>query len=318
MHRNAPLTPLGRRILVERVLAGRPVAHAAHEMGISRPTAYKWLRRYLSEGEDGLRDRSSRPHRSPRRCSVALEQRIIELRRQRKAGPWRIGDELGIATSTVHRVLVRHGISRLAWMDRPTGRVIRRYERDRPGELVHVDTKKLGRIPDGGGHKVHGREIGKTAKRRRTVVGYEYVHSIVDDRSRLAYSEIHPAEDGPSAAAFLRRAIQFFADHQIRIERILTDNAFCYRHSNDWQLVLDEHGIGHRLIQPYRPQTNGKVERFNRTLLDEWAYASVFLNNSDRAAALTAWLERYNYHRKHTAIGAPPASRVNNVPRRYT
>jgi transposase InsO family protein len=316
MHRNAPLTPLGRRMLVERVLGGRPVAHVAHEMGISRPTAYKWLRRYLSEGSEGLRDRSSRPHRSPRRCSSELEWRIVDLRRRRKAGPWRIGEELGVAPSTVHRVLVRHGISRLAWMDRPTGRVIRRYERSRPGELVHVDTKKLGRIPPGGGHRVHGREATKHLKRRGT--GFEYVHSMVDDHSRLAYSEIHAAEDGPTAAASLQRAIRFFHQHQIRIERVLTDNAFCYRHSNDWQLLLDEHGIGHRLIQPYRPQTNGKVERFNRTLLDEWAYASVFTSNQQRAEALTSWLERYNYHRTHAAIGAPPASRVNNVPGRYT
>jgi transposase InsO family protein len=318
MHRNAPLTPLGRRILVDRVLAGRPVAHVAHEMGVSRPTAYKWLRRYLIEGESGLRDRSSRPHRSPRRVAAQLERQIVQLRRDRKLGPWRIGDELAVATSTVHRVLVRHGLNRLAWLDRPTGRVIRRYERSRPGELVHVDTKKLGRIPDGGGHRVHGRAAGKSAQRRRATVGYEYVHSLVDDHSRLAYSEIHPHEDGACAAAFLARAIRFFADHGVSIERILTDNAFCYRHSNDWHLLLDEHGIGHRLIRPYRPQTNGKVERFNRTLLDEWAYASVFTTNNDRAHALTAWLERYNYQRKHTAIGAPPASRVNNVPGRYT
>ena len=318
MHRNAPLTPLGRRILVDRVLAGRPVAHVAHEMGVSRPTAYKWLRRYRSEGEAGLHDRSSRPHSSPRRCSSEREQQILAIRRDRKLGPWLIGDELGIATSTVHRVLVRHGVNRLAWMDRPTGRVIRRYERARPGELVHVDAKQLGRIPDGGGHRVHGRALGRSGKRRRTVVGYEYVHSMVDDHSRLAYSEILPAEDGPCAAAFLERAIRFFNQHQIRIERILTDNAWCYRRSNDWHIQLDLHGIGHRLIKPYRPQTNGKVERFNRTLLDEWAYASVFASNDQRTAALTTWLERYNYQRTHSAIGAPPASRVNNVPGRYS
>jgi transposase InsO family protein len=318
LHRNAPLTPLGRRILVDRVLAGRPVAHVAHEMGVSRPTASKWLHRFLREGEAGLCDRSSRPRCSPRRVADELEQRIVQLRVERKLGPWRIGEELQLATSTVHRVLVRQGLNRLAWLDRPTGRVIRRYERGRPGELVHVDAKKLGRIPDGGGHRVHGRAIGKTAQRRRTIVGYEYVHSMVDDHSRLAYSEIHPAEDGACAAAFLKRAIGFFDEHQVRIERVLTDNALCYRNSNAWQLLLDEHGIGHRLIRPYRPQTNGKVERFNRTLLDEWAYASVFASNDDRAAALSAWLERYNYTRTHTAIGAPPASRVNNVPGRYT
>ena len=316
MHRNAPLTPLGRRILVDRVLAGRPVAHVAHEMAVSRPTAYKWLRRFLSEGPDGLRDRSSRPHRSPRRCPSQLEQRIVELRRERKAGPWRIGDELGVATSTVHRVLVRHGLNRLALMDRPTGRVIRRYQRARPGELVHVDTKKLGRIPPGGGHRVHGREATKHLKRRGT--GFEYVHSMIDDHSRLAYSEIHDHDTGVVCAAFIGRAIRFFADHGVYIERLLTDNAKTYTESHHVQLLLDEHGIGHRLIRPYRPQTNGKVERFNRTLLDEWAYASVFTTNHDRRHALTGWLERYNYQRKHTAIGAPPASRVNNVPGRYT
>src|SRR6478609_9052317 len=156
MHRNAPLTPLGRQILVDRILAGRPAAHVAHEMGVSRPTAYKWLGRYRREGAAGLVDRSSRPHRSPHRVRDELEQQIVALRREAKLGPWRIGDELGLATSTVHRVLVRHGLNRLAWLDRPSGREIRRYERSRPGELVHLDTKKLGRIPHGGGHRVHG------------------------------------------------------------------------------------------------------------------------------------------------------------------
>lgn len=316
MHRNAPLTPLGRQILVDRVLAGRPAAHVAHEMGVSRPTAYKWLRRFREEGAAGLIDRSSRPHHSPRRVPAALELRIVQLRRQTKLGPIQIGEQVGLAASTTHRVLVRHGLSRLAWMDRPTGRVIRRYERDRPGELVHVDTKKLGRIPDGGGWHAHGREATKHLKRRGT--GYEHVHSMVDDHSRLAYSEIHATDTAAAATAFLERAIRFFAAHGVRIERVMTDNAFVYRHSTDWHLLLDEHGIGHRLIRPYRPQTNGKVERFNRTLLDEWAYASVFTTNDQRRAAHRRWLDRYNYHRRHRAIGAPPASRVNNVPGPYT
>jgi transposase InsO family protein len=318
MHRNAPLTPLGRQILVDRILAGRPAAHVAHEMGVSRPTAYKWLRRYLQEGAAGLVDRSSRPHHSPRRLPAALEQRIVDLRLARKIGPVQIGDEVGVAASTTHRVLVRHGISRLSWMDRPSGRVIRRYERDRPGELVHVDTKKLGRIPDGGGWRAHGRQATGRDRHSRRQIGYEHVHSMVDDHSRLAYSEIHPSDDATAATAFLAGAIRFFAAHGIRIERILTDNAFVYRRSNDWHRLLDEHGIGHRLIRPYRPQTNGKVERFNRTLLDEWAYASVFETNDDRRQALTTWLNRYNYHRRHRAIGAPPASRVNNVPGPYS
>ena len=241
----------------------------------------------------------------------------MELRLARKVGPVQIGDELGVAASTTHRVLVRHGVSRLSWMDRPTGRVIRRYERDRPGELVHVDTKKLGRIPDGGGWRAHGREATGRDRHSRRQIGYEHVHSMVDDHSRLAYSEIHPSDDATAATAFLDGAIRFFAAHGVRIERILTDNAFVYRRSNDWHQLLDEHGIGHRLIRPYRPQTNGKVERFNRTLLDEWAYASVFETNDDRHQALTTWLNRYNYHRRHRAIGAPPASRVNNVPGPY-
>jgi transposase InsO family protein len=318
MHRNAPLTPLGRQILVDRILAGRPAAHVAHEMGVSRPTAYKWLRRFREEGVAGLVDRSSRPHHSPRRVSAALELEIVELRRATKLGPIQIGEQLGVAASTTHRVLVRHGVNRLSWMDRPTGRVIRRYERDRPGQLVHVDTKKLGRVPAGGGWRAHGREATGRDRHSGRRIGYEHVHSMIDDHSRLAYSEIHDTDNAATATAFLARAIRFFADHHVHIERVMTDNAFVYRHSTDWHLLLDEHGIGHRLIRPYRPQTNGKVERFNRTLLDEWAYASVFDTNDERRAAHRRWLDRYNYQRRHRAIGAPPASRVNNVPGPYS
>jgi transposase InsO family protein len=318
MHRNARLTVWGRQELVRRVHAGRPAAHVAAEMGVSRATAYKWLRRFDEEGDAGFPDRSSRPQRSPARTPIAVEMTICALRRARKFGPARIGYELEIAPSTVHRVLARHGISRLAWMDRPTGRVIRRYERERPGELVHVDIKKLGRLRDGGGWRAHGRE-NRDGNRRRPRVGYEYVHSAVDDRSRLAYSEILPDERGTSCARFLERAIRFYRDHNITVERVLTDNAFAYRNSDAFHRVLDEHGIGHRLIQPYRPQTNGKVERYNRTLLDEWAYASVFRSGDERAAALTTWLDEYNYTRPHHSLaGKPPASRVNNVPGHYT
>src|SRR5450432_974118 len=202
MHRNARLTLWGRQELVRRVHAGRPAAHVAAEMGISRATAYKWLRRFDREGEQGFPDRSSRPRCSPRRTPVVVEARICVLRRERKFGPARIGYELAIAPSTVHRVLARHGISRLSWMDRPTGRVIRRYERERPGELVHVDIKKLGRLRDGGGWRALGREATEAAK-KRTRVGYEYVHSAVDDYTRLAYSAILPYERGTSCAAFL-------------------------------------------------------------------------------------------------------------------
>jgi transposase InsO family protein len=318
MHRNARLTVWGRQELVRRVHAGRPAAHVAAEMGVSRATAYKWLRRFHEEGDAGFSDRSSRPHRSPARTPFAVEGRICALRRVRKFGPARIGYELDVAPSTVHRVLTRHGISRLSWMDRPTGRVIRRYERDRPGELVHVDIKKLGRLRDGGGWRVHGRQE-TSRSRHRTRAGYEYVHSAVDDRSRLAYSEILPDERGPSCAAFLERAIRFYRQHGVTVERVLTDNAKAYRDGFDFHRVLDEHGIGHRLIQPYRPQTNGKVERYNRTLLDESAYASAFRSGDERKQALTTWLNEYNYHRPHHSLqGKPPASRVNNLPGRYT
>jgi transposase InsO family protein len=287
-------------------------------MGVSRATAYKWVLRHREGGVAALDDRSSRPRCSPRRTPPDLESAICTLRRRRKFGPARIGYELGIAPSTVHRVLARHGLSRLAWMDRPTGRVIRRYERARPGELVHLDVKKLGRLRDGGGWRVHGRAA-TSRGRDATRVGYEYVHSTVDDHSRLAYSEILSDETGPSCAAFFERAIRFYRDHQIHVERVLTDNALAYRTGFDFHRVLDEHGIGHRLIRRYRPQTNGKVERYNRTLLDEWAYASPFTSGAERKDALRGWLEEYNYHRPHHAIGGkPPASRVNNVPGRYT
>jgi transposase InsO family protein len=317
MHRNARLTVWGRAELVRRVRAGRPAAHVAAEMGISRATAYKWLRRFETEGASGFEDRSSRPHRSPRRTSLVVEGRVLALRRARKFGPARIGYELGLAPSTVHRVLARHGISRLAWMDRPTGRVIRRYERERAGELVHIDVKKLGRLRAGGGWRGNTR----AASRRNAYgarVGFEYVHSAVDDHSRLAYSEILPDERGPSCAAFLERAIRFYRTHGVHIERVLTDNAIAYRVGVDFHRILDEHGIGHRLTAPYRPQTNGKVERYNRTLLDEWAYASVFTSGDERKAALAHWLNEYNYMRPHHALaGKPPASRVNNLPGRY-
>jgi transposase len=216
-HRNARLTVRGRRLLVERVRSGRPVAHVAAGMGISRATAHKWLRRWRAEGEAGLHGRLSRPHRTPHRRAAAVEDRICRLRQERKLGPARIGPILGLPTSTVHRVLVRHGLNRLAFLDRPTGQVIRRYERSRPGELIHVDVKKLGRIPECRGWGVHGRAA--CPDRRRTT-GYDYIHSAVDDHSRLAYSEVHPDEKAATCAAFLTRAAAFFATCGIdRIER---------------------------------------------------------------------------------------------------
>ena len=312
-HPKAVLTPVGRLILVERIAQGRPATHVASEMGISRATAYKWWRRYVQEGEPGLHDRSSRPLRSPRRTPARVERQIEVLRRRTKLGPVRLAIRLHMPASTVHRVLVRQQLSRLSWMDRPTGRVIRRYEREQPGELVHVDVKKLGRIPPGGGWRTHGR-LGHPS----TGVGFDYVHSAVDDHSRLAYSEICSDERGPTSAAFWARATAFFAAHGIAVQRVLTDNAMTYRRSVAFRTAVLESGAVQRFTQPRRPQTNGKVERFNRTLLEEWAYVRPYSSNQRRTKALTAWLHIYNYHRAHTSLGQlPPISRLNNVSGHY-
>lgn len=305
MHGNAPMTPRGRMIMIERIAAGRPVAHVAAEMGVSRKTADKWWRRWLAEGADGLDDRSSRPHRCPHQTPARVEQRIVRLRQRRKLGPARISSIVGVPASTVHRVLCRHGLNRLAWMDRPTGEVIRRIHTDRPGELVHVDVKKLGRIPPGGGWRAHGRG---NVKHHR--VGYDFVHSAIDAHSRLAYSEILANEQGVTCAEFWNRAQQFFTDHAISVEAVMTDNARNYTISNAFQHAIA--GIEHRRIRPRRPQTNGKVERFNRTLADEWAYARVYTSNSQRTRALDRFLHTYNHHRGHTALGGkPPITRTN-------
>lgn len=320
-HRNARLTVHGRRLLIERVQAGRPVAHVAAELGISRTTGHKWVRRFQAEGLAGLADRPSWPHTTPHRTPEHVEARVCALRRERKLGPARIGPILGLPASTVHRILTRHGLNRLSWMDRPTGQVIRRYERDRPGELVHVDVKKLGRIPDGGGWKVRGRAEARTANpvSRRTT-GFDYIHSAVDDHSRLAYSEIHPDETAATCAAFLRRAAAFFTDHGIdRIERVLTDNAMAYRKSFAFKQALTDIGATGKHTRAYRPQTNGKVERFNRTMCEEWAYIRPYTTNDQRTEAFTDFLHTYNYHRCHTALGGqPPISRVNNPAGQYT
>ncbi|PWI20086.1 IS481 family transposase [Streptomyces sp. Act143] len=316
-HRNARLTVHGRRLLVERVCSGRPVAHVAAEMGISRATAHKWVRRWQSEGEPGLQDRSSRPLTTPHRTPATVEARVCRLRQDRKLGPARLGPIVGLPASTVHRILTRHGLNRLAHLDRPTGEVIRRYERDRPGERIHVDVKKLGRIPDGGGHRTLGRQASRA---RRSNMGFDYVHSAVDDHSRLAYSEIHPDEKAATCAGFLRRAAAFLATFGIdRIERVLTDNAWPYRKSFAWQQALTDLGATGKLTRAYRPQTNGKVERFNRTLLDEWAYVRPYTSNTERTAALADFLHTYNHHRCHTALGGqPPISRVNNAAAQYS
>ena len=314
-HGNARLTPLGRLTLVARIESGRAVAHVAAEMGVSRPTAYKWWRRWQTEGVEGLVDRSSRPHSCPHRTSPELEAQVIELRQALKRGPARLAPLVGLPTSTIYRILRRHRLNRLAWMDRPTGRVIRRIHTDRPGELVHVDVKKLGRIPDGGGWRVHGREATRYGRERKSR-GMACVHSAIDAHSRLAYSEIHDDEKGITCAGFWNRAQAFFTDHGIdTIDAVLTDNAKNYT-GRDFTAALD--GIEHRRIRPWHPQTNGKVERFNRTLLEEWAYIRPYTSDAERTEALDTWLHMYNHHRHHTAIDGPPISRVNDLPAQYS
>lgn len=308
MHRNAPLTPEGRLRLCQRIESGWTVAAAAESMNISRQCAHKWWSRFRTEGPAGLHDRSSRPVGCPHQTPARVERRIVALRHSRKLGPARLSGIVGVPASTVHRVLVRNGVNRLRWMDRPTGRVIRRIKTDHCGELVHIDVKKLARIPDGGGHKMHGR----SAATRPKGGGYTHIHTAIDAYSRLAYSEFAGAENNANCVAFLARAIAWFAGHGITTERILTDNGNGYR-SKDWAIRCGELGIKHSRTKPYHPATNGKVERFNRTLADEWAYARLWKSETSRARGLDRFLHTYNHHRHHTAIGGPPITRVTNL-----
>jgi transposase InsO family protein len=312
------LTPAGRRLLVERITKqGYPVARAAEMQGVSRSCAYQWLRRWRAEGEAGLEDRSCRPHTCPRRVPPEVEERILAARARFKLGPHQLAWRLGLPRSTVYAVLRRHGMNRLDRMDRPTGQVVR-YQREHPGELVHVDVKKLGRIPDGGGWRAHGR--GGGTARGRGKLGYDFLHVAIDDATRLAYVEIHPDERGETCAAFLQRAGAWFAEHGVTIERVMTDNAFAYRHSRAFQDALGDLAARHLRTRPYRPQTNGKAERFNKTLAHEWAYARVYGSNTERARSLDDWLHDYNHHRPHTALnGRSPMHELDNhVPGQHT
>jgi len=288
------------------------VAHVAEQLGISRATAYKWVRRYRAEGEPGLFDRSSRPHRSPRRLDSTVEAEILAARATWRYGPDRLGPLLGRPPSTVHRVLARRGFSRLRDADRVTAAPVR-YVACHPGALVHQDHKKLGRIPDGGGHRVRGRR----AETHNRGVGYDHVEVIVDDASRYAVVVPVPDETSASAIAALEIAATELGRLGIRIERVLTDNGTNYKVQFD--AAVNKIGARHKRTRLYRPQTNGKAERFIRTLLDEWAYGRPYTTNRERSDALPVFVDFYNRQRPHTALGGrSPLDAVNNVSGEHT
>jgi transposase InsO family protein len=311
-HRNAKLNLYGRHLIIKRLEQGWRQAEVAEAAGVSRCTVARWARRYREEGVAGLQDRSSRPHRCPHALGEHIVEAIIRLRRELGAGPHRIAWELGLATSTVYSVLRRAGLSVLARLDRTT-RAVQRYERERPGELIHIDIKRLGKVPEGGGKRFDPgwQETGagksrKGAGRR----GYDHLHVAVDDHSRYAYVEALPDDKGATAAAFLARSVLAFAAVSINVERVLTDNGGCYR-SELFAAAATSLGVGRRYIRPRHPQTNGKAERFIKTLQAEWAYRRPYASNQERLDALPGFVDDYNYARPHTAIGnRPPASRL--------
>ena len=316
-HRRAKLTPLGRLLLAQRVEEmGWTAAQAAEAVGVSRSTAGKWLRRYRDEGLAGLEDRSSRPRRCPHALPAQEVQRILQARHYLRVGPHRLAPTMGRPRSTIYGILRRHGLSRLRDWDRPSAVPVR-YVKERPGELLHLDVKKLARIPAGGGHRILGREIGRAGRPRGA--GYDYIHVAVDDASRVAHLEALPDEKGDTAARFLLAAAAFFASHGVRIERVLTDRAFAYTNSRAFPKAIQALGARHIVTRPYRPQTNGKAERFIQTLLQEWAYTRLYRSNQERLHALPGWLEFYNRRRPHTALKGltPIEALVNNVRGNY-
>jgi len=325
-HKNAPLTPEGRRRLCERIDGGRPIAHVATEGGVSRQTLSKWYARWLIGGEEALEDVSSRPERSPTAIPEEVEQAILGLRTDKKWGAQRIAAwlrelDFEVSHSTVQRVLERHGMSRLRDMDRPTGESkveIVRYEWENPGDMIHVDVKKVGVIPTGGGWRVHGRdsEAGRASQRvaargGKKKLGYAYLHNAVDDCSRLAYTEVHYNEKADTCAEFWFRAVKFFHAHGINhIERCLTDNGVSYR-SRRWAAALETTNTRHKRTRPHTPRTNGKVERYNQIMMAEWLYVRPYDSEAARTEYLADFLNYYNYERRHSGIGyRPPASRV--------
>ncbi len=323
-HANAALTPRARLRLARLIVdQGWPVPRAAERYDVSWRTAKKWADRYRVEGPAGMVDRSSRPHRQPNRTPVRVVRKIVHLRWRQRLGPVEIGDRLAMPSSTVHAVLVRCRINRLNYLDRVTGEPIRRYEHDHPGDLIHVDVKKLGKVPDGGGWRYVGRPQGERNraatpdkprnKYRGPLIGTCFLHTVIDDHSRVAYVEAREDETKETATDVLRNAVAWFADRGVTVHRVLSDNGSCYK-SNLWRQTCTDLGITPKKTRPYRPQTNGKIERFHRTLAEGWAFKKFYNSESARLAALPAWVHEYNHHRPHSAIGKrSPITRLNNL-----
>ncbi len=313
VHANAPLGPKGRETMVCRVVdAGWSHADAAQAAGVSEKTCRKWVARYLAEGRDGLVDRSSAPHEIPHRTPQELVELVAMLRRLRMTGA-EIAFCLTMALSTVSAVLLRIGLGKLSRLEPPEPS--NRYERRHPGELIHVDVKKLGRIVDGAGHRVHGT---RAKQRRRTrdgkrTTGWEFVHVSVDDATRLAYVEVLGDEKATTAAGFLERAVAFYARHGITVERVMTDNGPAYR-STLHAIACHQLGLRHLRTRPYRPRTNGKAERFIRTLIGRWAYGAIYASSAERTAALDGWVWTYNHRRPHGSLShKTPIARLNEL-----
>ncbi|GAA5161139.1 IS481 family transposase [Pseudonocardia eucalypti] len=328
-HANAVLTPRARLRLARLVVEdGWPVARAAERFQVSWPTANRWARRYREHGPAGMLDRSSRPRRCPRATPAPVVRKIVHLRWKQRLGPVAIAARVAVAPSTAHQVLRRCRINRLAHLDRATGEPVRRYEHPAPGDLLHVDVKKLGNIPDHGGWRFVGRAQGKRNRaatpdkprnrQHNPQMGTAYVHTVLDDHSRVAYAEIHDDETAATATAVLRRAVAWFAIRGIATHRVLSDNGSAYR-SHLWRDTCAELGITPKKTRPYRPQTNGKIERFHRTLAHEWAFRRLYTSESQRRKALPGWIHEYNHHRPHTATGRhPPITRLTNLSGQYT
>ena len=305
LHNNARIAPASRTLLVHRILGGMPVTGAAEAAGVSRRTAFKWKRRFTEAGEAALVDRSSRPHRMPRQTHPDRVEEVLRLRKRRNTGP-QIAARVGLSSATVARILARHGLSRLKNLE-PKEPVVR-YQRDRAGELIHVDIKKLGRIGRVG-HRIHG---DRTTRVRG--IGWEFVHVAIDDASRMAYAEVLPNERSPSSTAFLRRSVAWFQNRGVTVQAVMSDNGSCYV-SHRFKATCQKLQLRHLRTRPYRPRTNGKAERFIQTLLREWAYKRPYPTSAQRTDRLPRYLNHYNLRRPHAALNKrTPAQRLSEQP----